>query len=191
VRADPPRSWGLSPRTGGEGTSHPRHTGSKWMSHQRAGPYEAHPRDLGQVLVAFLFERDEPLRVFESFGDAVIWSLLVEIALQADCLPERDVAQVVMILDFVCGLVIVASRAGAVGTPTLEIARSARATSRPGEREASRSWRATVSRVRRSRRRCGPLDPSRRSLATAWGPAARRRARRPALRVVAASRCRR
>ncbi len=70
--------------------------------------------------LAFVFERDEPHGIFDSFGDCLIWGLAVVIALQGDPVPQSTGARIAMLLGFVAGLVIIASVAGMVGTYLIE-----------------------------------------------------------------------
>lgn len=65
--------------------------------------------------LGFLFERDHPDAVFESFGDALLWSAAVVLALQGDPIPQSLGAHIVMLAGFVFGLVVIASLAGTVG----------------------------------------------------------------------------
>lgn len=65
--------------------------------------------------LAFLFEREHPDAVFESFGDALLWSAAVVLALQGDPVPQSLGAHIAMIAGFVVGLVIIASLAGTLG----------------------------------------------------------------------------
>lgn len=70
--------------------------------------------------LAYLFERDVEGGIFASFGDALIWSTAVVVALSADPRPESTGAQLAMLAGFVFGLVVVASLAGALGAFFLE-----------------------------------------------------------------------
>lgn len=70
--------------------------------------------------LAYIFERDEPNGVFESFGDALLWSITAVVALQGDPRPESTGARIAMLAAFACGLVIVASLAGTVGAFLIE-----------------------------------------------------------------------
>jgi voltage-gated potassium channel len=65
--------------------------------------------------LAYLFERDRPDAVFETFGDALLWSFATVIALQGDPVPESVGGRVVMLFAFVVGLVVIASLAGVIG----------------------------------------------------------------------------
>ncbi len=64
--------------------------------------------------LAYLFER-ESSETFRSFGDALVWSASVVLALQGDPVPATVAGRVTMLLGFGFGLVIVASLAGTVG----------------------------------------------------------------------------
>lgn len=69
--------------------------------------------------VAFVFERDAN-GIFSSFGDALIWSFAVVLALQGDPVPTTTVARVAMLVGFAFGLVVVASLAGSIGAFLVE-----------------------------------------------------------------------
>lgn len=64
--------------------------------------------------LAFMFE-DENGRTFDSFGDALLWSASVVLAMQGDPVPETTGARLVMITGFAFGLVIIGTLAGTVG----------------------------------------------------------------------------
>lgn len=76
--------------------------------------------------LAFLFERDAEGGIFGSFGDALIWSTGVVVALSADPRPVSTGAQIAMLGGFVFGLLVVASLAGALGAFFLGGAREER-----------------------------------------------------------------
>lgn len=65
--------------------------------------------------LAYLFERDVPRETFANFGDAVLWSLSVVLAGQADPLPVTAGGRIVMIAGFAFSVVVVAALAGAIG----------------------------------------------------------------------------
>ncbi len=73
---------------------------------------------LGEL--AFVFEADHPASVFESFGDALLWSFSTVLALQADPVPTTAGARIAMLVGFAFGLVIVATLAGTVGAFFIE-----------------------------------------------------------------------
>lgn len=75
---------------------------------------------IGVAELAYVFERDVPGGAFESFGDAVLWSLGVVIAMQGAPVPESLGAHVVMLAGFAFGLVVVASLAGTIGAFLVE-----------------------------------------------------------------------
>ncbi|MBW3592743.1 MAG: ion transporter [Actinobacteria bacterium] len=64
--------------------------------------------------LVYLFE-DGRADTFASFGDALLWSATVVLALQGDPVPATAVARIAMLLGFAFGLVIVATLAGTVG----------------------------------------------------------------------------
>ena len=70
--------------------------------------------------LAFLFERDRPNPAFNSFGDALLWSLSTVLALQADPVPGSVGGRIAMLAGFLFGLVVVASLAGTVGAFLVE-----------------------------------------------------------------------
>lgn len=65
--------------------------------------------------LAYLFERDAPGETFETFGDAILWSLSVVLAGQGDPVPSSVGGRLVMIAGFAFGVVVVAALAGAIG----------------------------------------------------------------------------
>jgi voltage-gated potassium channel len=65
--------------------------------------------------LGYLFERDRPDSVFESFGHAVLWASSVVLAQQGDPVPNSAGAHIVMLVGFAFGLVIIASLAGILG----------------------------------------------------------------------------
>ncbi|HEV2075661.1 MAG TPA: hypothetical protein VGR10_05440, partial [Thermoleophilaceae bacterium] len=79
----------------------------------------------------YLFERDRADGVFGSFGDAVVWSIAAVVAMQADPVPASAGGQVVMLVAFVAGLLVVASLAGVAGGYLVEERRE-RAAAEPG-----------------------------------------------------------
>jgi voltage-gated potassium channel len=66
--------------------------------------------------LAYLFERDEPDGVFDSFLDALLWAFAVVIAMQGDPSPVHHVARLVMLFGYLWGLVVIGTVAGSVGT---------------------------------------------------------------------------
>lgn len=64
--------------------------------------------------LVYLFE-DGRADTFASFGDALLWSATVVLALQGDPVPATAVARIAMLFGFAFGLVIVATLAGTVG----------------------------------------------------------------------------
>jgi len=70
--------------------------------------------------LAFLFERDRSDPAFDSFGDALLWSLATVLALQADPVPGSVGGRLAMLAGFLFGLVVVASLAGTVGAFLVE-----------------------------------------------------------------------
>ena len=82
--------------------------------------------------LAYLFERSHADGVFESFGDALLWSAAAVIALQADPTPASVGGRVAMLVAFACGLVIVASLAGTVGAYLVDDRRERAAREDPG-----------------------------------------------------------
>ena len=68
--------------------------------------------------LAYLFERDT--QTFGSFADALFWSAAAVIGMQADPVPVTWGARLAMLTAFVCGLVIIASLAGSLGTFLME-----------------------------------------------------------------------
>lgn len=81
--------------------------------------------------LAYLFERDAREGIFTSFGDAVVWSAAVIIALSADPRPVSTGAEVAMLAGFVFGLVVIASLAGTLGAFFLDSRAEPGETSRP------------------------------------------------------------
>lgn len=81
--------------------------------------------------LAYLFERDRADGVFGSFGDAVVWSIAAVVAMQADPVPASAGGQIVMLVAFVAGLLVVASLAGVAGGYLVEERRE-RAAAEPG-----------------------------------------------------------
>lgn len=65
--------------------------------------------------LVYLFERDVPGGVFDSFGDAILWSLSTILAGQGDPVPTSTGGQVVMVVGFAFSIVVVAALAGAIG----------------------------------------------------------------------------
>ncbi len=63
--------------------------------------------------LVYVFEQGE--ETFDSFGDAVLWSASVVLALQGDPVPASVLGRIAMLLGFAFGLVIVATLAGTVG----------------------------------------------------------------------------
>ena len=70
--------------------------------------------------IAFLFERDRADPAFDSFGDALLWSLATVVALQGDPVPGSVGGRIAMLAGFLFGLVVVASLAGTVGAFLVE-----------------------------------------------------------------------
>lgn len=70
--------------------------------------------------LVYLFERDVPDGVFDSFGDAVLWSLSTILAGQGDPVPKSTGGQIVMVVGFAFGIVVVAALAGAAGAFLVE-----------------------------------------------------------------------
>jgi hypothetical protein len=70
--------------------------------------------------LAFLFEQDVAPDTFGSFGETLFWSASAVIGMQADPVPVRWGARTAMLLAFLCGLVIIASLAGSLGSFLLE-----------------------------------------------------------------------
>lgn len=70
--------------------------------------------------LAFLFERDRPDGAFDSFSDALLWSLAAVLALQAEPVPVSIGGRLAMLAGFLFGLVVVASLAGTVGAFLVE-----------------------------------------------------------------------
>ncbi len=73
--------------------------------------------------LGYLFERDRPDGVFESFGHAVLWAFSVVLAQQGDPIPNSVGAHIAMLAGFAVGLVIIASLAGTLGAFLVEQAR--------------------------------------------------------------------
>jgi voltage-gated potassium channel len=67
---------------------------------------------------AYLFERDR--QTFESFVDALLWSLAVVIGMQGDPTPTSVPGRLVMTFGFAVGLVVVATVAGTIGAFLVE-----------------------------------------------------------------------
>lgn len=69
--------------------------------------------------LAYLFEsgRDGTL---PTFSDALVWSASVVVGMQADPVPATRLGQLLMIVGFAVGLVLVASLAGTIGSFLLE-----------------------------------------------------------------------
>ena len=86
--------------------------------------------------LAYVFERDVSGGAFDSFGDAVLWSLSAVIAMQADPVPESVGGRIVMLFGFAVGLVLIASLAGTVGSFLVET-RQERATAEQPEGQGS------------------------------------------------------
>ncbi len=82
--------------------------------------------------LGYLFERDRPDAVFDSFGHAVLWSFSVVLAQQGDPVPSSGGAHIVMLVGFAVGLVIIASLAGTLGAFLVEQRGAARSEARPG-----------------------------------------------------------
>lgn len=87
--------------------------------------------------LVYLFERDERASELDSFGDAILWSFSVVIALQGDPVPASGLGRAAMLLGFTFGLVIVASLAGTVGAFLVEERRERSAKERVSERSAA------------------------------------------------------
>jgi voltage-gated potassium channel len=66
--------------------------------------------------LAFIAESASPESMFDGFGDALLWSAAVVIALQADPTPSDTWARLVMLGGFGWGLIILGSVAGTVGS---------------------------------------------------------------------------
>ncbi len=66
--------------------------------------------------LAYVFERGAAGGAFETFGDAMLWSLSAVIAMQADPVPASVGGRVAMLIGFLLGLVLIASLAGVVGS---------------------------------------------------------------------------
>lgn len=64
----------------------------------------------------YVFERDSGQEAFDTFGDAIVWSLSAVIAMQADPVPASPGGKAVMIAGFLLGLILIASLAGVVGS---------------------------------------------------------------------------
>jgi voltage-gated potassium channel len=75
---------------------------------------------LAVAQLAYLFERDHPDPVFESFGDALLWALATVLGMQGDPVPHSVGAHIVMLVGFLVGLVVIASLAGTLGAFLLE-----------------------------------------------------------------------
>ena len=71
--------------------------------------------------------------VFDSFGDALLWSFAVVLALQGDPVPTSAGGRVAMLLGFAFGLVVIASLAGTVGAYLVEERRERAVTEEQGE----------------------------------------------------------
>lgn len=70
--------------------------------------------------LVYLFERDVPGGDFDSFGDAVLWSLSTILAGQGDPVPKSIGGQIVMVVGFGFSIVVVAALAGAAGAFLVE-----------------------------------------------------------------------
>ncbi len=75
---------------------------------------------IGVAELAYLFERDRPDGAFDSFGDAVLWSLAAVLALQADPVPVTVGGRLAMLVAFAFGVVVVATLAGTIGAFLVE-----------------------------------------------------------------------
>jgi voltage-gated potassium channel len=82
---------------------------------------------LAVAQMAYLFEREVSNPVFDSFGEAVLWSLATVLALQGDPVPSSLGAELVMILGFILGLVLIASLAGVIGSFLVDAGQERRA----------------------------------------------------------------
>ena len=82
--------------------------------------------------IAFVLERGTD-GVFDSFGDALLWSFAVVLALQGDPVPTSAGGRVAMLLGFAFGLVVIASLAGTVGAYLVEERRERAVTEEQGE----------------------------------------------------------
>jgi voltage-gated potassium channel len=87
---------------------------------------------VGSAQLAFVFERDHPDGIFESFGDALLWSTAAVLALQGSPVPVTVGGRVAMLGAFAFGLIVVASLAGTVGAYLVEERRE-RAAAETGE----------------------------------------------------------
>lgn len=86
--------------------------------------------------LAYLFERDRPHGgAFESFGDALLWSASVVVAMQGDPVPASLGAHLAMLFGFAFGLVVVASLAGALGAFFMDAQREGGEVGRVGRHE--------------------------------------------------------
>lgn len=65
--------------------------------------------------LAYLFERDRPDGIFDSFGDAILWSAGVVIAASGDPRPASLGAHVAMLFGFGWAMVVFATLAGSLG----------------------------------------------------------------------------
>lgn len=70
--------------------------------------------------LVYLFERDVDGGIFDSFGDALLWSLAAVLGMQGDPVPSTAGGQLVMLAAFVVGLVVIAALAGTVGAYLVE-----------------------------------------------------------------------
>jgi voltage-gated potassium channel len=69
---------------------------------------------IGQLI--YLLERESGSEAFETFGGSMVWSATTVIAMQGNPVPGSPAGQILMIVGFLIGLVLVASLAGVVGT---------------------------------------------------------------------------
>lgn len=76
--------------------------------------------------LGYLFERDRPDGVFESFGDAVLWAFSVVLAQQGDPVPSSVGAHIAMLAGFAVGLGIIAALAGTLGAFLVDRGRNGR-----------------------------------------------------------------
>lgn len=70
---------------------------------------------VGELIYVFEHE-DVAGGPFDTFGDAILWSLSTVIAMQADPVPESVGGRIVMLFGFLLGLILIASLAGVVGS---------------------------------------------------------------------------
>ena len=66
--------------------------------------------------LVYVFEHDSASGAFDTFGDAMLWSLSAVIAMQADPVPASVGGRLVMLCGFLLGLILIASLAGVVGS---------------------------------------------------------------------------